>query len=133
MVENAEAVTKIHAVVGQRHGVERRHVKGRWVGRRQQASFARHPTHPRWHRYSGGDRRVVRPRPPGPAAAAATGIESRGITRQTVPREDREIFLEHPLQFLTGHSALVEALPFPAEIADGGRMRLSGWLAIARF
>ena len=63
MVENAEAVTKIHAVVGQRHGVERRRVEARRC-QAPQGSFARRPTRRRWHRCSGGGRRAARPARP---------------------------------------------------------------------
>ena len=68
----------------------------------------------------------------GPTPAAAAGIEADGIARQAVPGEDRKISHRTSAAFRTGHAALVEALPFPAEIADGGTIKIVRLLSIAR-
>ena len=54
----------------------------------------------------------------GPAPAAASGIEAGGVARQALPGKHSKIFAEHPQHFLGGKAALIEALPFAAEIAD---------------
>ena len=60
----------------------------------------------------------------GPPSAAAARVEADGVARQTVPGEEREIFAEPALHFTTGNAALVEALPFPAEIVDGSAIEI---------
>jgi len=116
MVEDTEAVAEIHAVVGQRHGLEGSRVEAH-VGETSEALLRN------------GQRvgacvdamdpadapRDQRSPPPTPAA----GIEAHGIARQTVPRKDREVLRKHPLQLCARNAALVEALPFPTEIIGG--------------
>src|SRR5262249_10381718 len=60
----------------------------------------------------------------GPPPAAAARVEADGIARQTVPREEPEIFAEPTPHFGTGNAALAEALPFPAEIVDGSAIEI---------
>src|SRR5262249_10644758 len=60
----------------------------------------------------------------GPAPAAAAPVEPDGIARQTVPGKEREILAEPTPHFRAGNAALVEALPFAAEIGDGGAIEI---------
>src|SRR5262249_49520901 len=54
----------------------------------------------------------------------AARVEADGVARQTVPGEECEIFAEPAPHFSTGNAALVEALPFPAEIVDGSAIEI---------
>src|SRR5262245_40261651 len=121
MVEQAKAVTEIHAVVGQRHGIERRRVEVHVAQARKallrdaQRAIAGIDT------VEAADaRRDQR----GPTPAAAARVEADGIARQTVPGKEREILAEPAPHFRTGNAALVEALPFAAEIVDGGAIKI---------
>ena len=121
MVNNAEAVTEIHAVVRQRHGIERRRVKVHVAQARK--AFLRDA-----QRADAGVDAVeaadARRDLCGPTPAAAAGVEADGVARQAVPGEERELFAEPAPHFRTGNAALVETLPFPAEIVDGSAIEI---------
>src|SRR6185437_1301329 len=113
MMKDAEAVTEIHAGIGEGHCVDRgfvdRHIgmpgktlardgerRGRRIDAVQMSDTAGH----QWR----------------PAAAAAAGIEAYRFGRQDFPGEDREILSEHPRHLVVRDAALVEALPLGTEI-----------------
>src|SRR5215472_17969981 len=103
MVEYAKAVTEIHAVVGQRHGVERRRMEVH-VAQACKA-FLRDA-----QRAGAGVDAVevadARRDQCGPTPAAAARVEADGIARQTVPGEEREIFAEPAPHFHIRNTAL---------------------------
>src|SRR5262249_7331787 len=121
MVEDAEAVTEIHAVVGQRHGIERRRAK-------LHVAQARKALLRDAQRGGAGVDAVeaadARRDQCGPTSAAAAGVEADGIARETVPGEEGKIFPEPAPHLRAGNAALVEALPFAAEIVDGGAVEI---------
>src|SRR5262249_42325891 len=104
-----------------RHGVERRHVKLHVAQARK--AFLRDAQRAR----AGVDAveaANARRDQCGPPPTAAARVEADGIARQTVPREEREVFAEPTPHFGTGNAALVEALPFPAEIIDSSAIEI---------
>src|SRR5262245_5776068 len=121
MVEDAEAVTEVHAVVGQRHGIERRRVE-------LHVAQARKALLRDAQRGGAGVDAVeaadARRDQCGPTSAAAAGVEADGIARQTVPGEEGKIFAEPAPHFGIRNTALVEALPFAAEIVDSGAIEV---------
>src|SRR5262245_50366241 len=121
MVEHAEAVTEIHAVVGQRHGIERRRVEVHVAQARKALLRDAQRAIAGIDAVEAADaRRDQR----GPTPASAARVEADGIARQTVPGKEREILTEPAPHFRSGNAALVEAQPFAAEIVDGGTIEI---------
>src|SRR5258708_19436574 len=114
MVEHAEAVTEIHTVVGQRHGVERRRVKLHVAQARK--AFLRDAQRAR----AGVDAveaADARRDQCGPPPAAAARVEADRVARQTVPGEERERFAKPTPHFSSGNRTLLVPPPFPPDIA----------------
>src|SRR5215467_7642622 len=109
------------AVVGQRHGIERRRVEVHVAQARKALLRDAQRASAGVDAVEAADaRRYQR----GPTPAAAAGVEADGIARQTVPGKEREIFAKPAPHFRAGNAALVEALPFAAEIVDGGAIEI---------
>ena len=114
MVQNAEAVAKIHGVVGDRHGVERALVK---------ADIASHVASRNGNRLSARvdteEMTNARRNNRSPSPTSATSVEAFCACRQRVPWEYPEIAIEDLSELLRRHGALIEAAPFPAKVFGG--------------
>jgi hypothetical protein len=125
VMQHAEAVAEIHAVIGEGQRIDRCLVD-RHVGKSGEA-LARDGK-----RRRRGIDAVEMPDAPGhqrrPTAAAAAGIEAGGMGRQDLPGENSEILAEHLRHLRVGDATLVETRPFGTEIPHRGAVDI---LAIA--